>query len=227
MATTTNTTTNTTQNSTGATPLNGVTQPASGSTQPVSGTSPSNTVNVPLSNTSPLPPMEYIGTSEVTPIVQLDKISGTAHNYSVVCSDNLFNGNVVEIGAITSVNNNQAYPLYDDGEVFGASQVSATSDLIGLVANTDVPPVEYIPNDRRYIEAGKVARVYVLSLGDVITVTNSAIAGITPTVGTYIVPNGYNLTVATSKPSTGLVLKCVGSDMINSYGASVLMVVQA
>ncbi len=222
MATASNTTTNTTQSSIGATTSTGSAQPTS------TGASTSNTApNVPLSNTQPLPPMQYIGTSEVTPIVQLDKISTSAHNYSVVCNDNLFNGNVVEIGSITSVGNNQQYPLYDDGEVFEANQVTASSDLIGLVANTDVPPVEYIPNDRRYIEAGKVARVYVLSLGDVITVTNSAIAGITPTVGTYIVPNGYDLTVASSKPSTGLVLKCVGADTINSYKASVLVVVQA
>lgn len=214
MATTTNTTTNTSTSATG------VSAGAGSNT-------PSSVPNVPLSNTQSLPPMRYIGSSIATPLLQLDKISSTAHSYSVVCPDNLFNGNVVEIGSITSLTSNEAYPLFDDGEVFQASKVSSTSDLVGLIAYDEVCPVEFIPDDARYVEAAKVARAYILSVGDVITVTNSGIAGVTPTVGTYIVPNGYNLTVTTTKPSSGLVLKCVGSDTLNLYPASVLMVVQA
>lgn len=211
---TTNTTTNTTASVTGVSAGAGTS------------TTSSSVPNVPLSNTQPLPPMRYVGSSTVTPLLQLDKISSTAHNYSVVCSDNLFNGNVVEIGAITSLSSNDAYSMFDDGEVFQASKVSSSSDLVGLIAYDEVCPVEFIPDDARYVEAGKVARAYILSVGDVITVTNSGIAGVTPTVGTYIVPNGYDLTVSSTKPSTGLVLKCVGSDTLNLYPASVLMVVQ-
>lgn len=177
--------------------------------------------NVPLSNTAPITPMRYIGSGVPTPVLQLDKVTQSAHAVSIICKDNLFDGNVVELGALAKDQ------FYGDGEVFNVAQVSDSSDMVVLVSCGGVDSIEYIPSNRRYVEAGKITRAYILTVGDVITLTNSGIAGVTPTEGTYIKPNGYNLTVADSKPASGLVLKCIGTQMLDEHPASILMVVRA
>lgn len=178
-----------------------------------------NAVNIPISNTEPISGMEYTGSAIPTTLLQLDKIGATAHNFSIMCKDNLFDGNVVEIGNII-----HSFTL-TGGEVYEANQVKEDSDLIGIVSQGDIDYLDFIPSDSRYIEAGKIARVYVLSVGDVITITNSAILGQAPQEGSYITTNGYNLALATKKPNKGLILKCVGTDTLSNHKASTLVVI--
>ncbi len=196
-----------------------VASPTSGAVAPTNGAGSSSTA--PISNTAPIIPAQYIGSKNPTPLLQLDKIGQDSHVMSVVCKDVLFNGNVVSVGDLVTTG------MFNDGEIFEATQVSSSSDLIALIGYDDVCPLEYIPNDQRYVEAGKPTRAYILHRGDIITLTNLGIAGGTPVKGSYLVAEGYNLTVTSSKPASGLVLRCVGTDNINGYSASVLMVVQA
>lgn len=169
-----------------------------------------------ISNNAPITPMRYIGSKTPTPVLQLDKIGQDSHVMSVVSNEvNLFNGNVVAVGSLTS-----------DMETFEALPVGADSDLIALIGFTDVDPVEYIPNDERYLPIGKRGRAYVLHRGDIITLSNMGIAGGVPAQGDYLIANGYDITIG-SKPASGVCFKCVGTEVLAGYPASILMVVQA
>ena len=180
---------------------------------PVSGNTVKKASTV-VSNTAPIVPAQYVGSKTPTPVLQLDKIGQDSHVISVVSNNvNLFNGNIVAVGNLTS-----------DMETFEALPVGADSDLVALIGFDDVCPLEYIPNDERYVEVGKRTRAYILHRGDVITLTNSGIAGGTPVVGDYLAPNGYDLTIG-SKPEKGVCFKCVGTQVLAGYPASILMVV--
>ena len=160
--------------------------------------------------------MRYIGSKAPTPVLQLDKLGQDSHVMSVMSSTvNLFNGNVVGVGTLCA-----------DMETFNAEPVTASSDLVALIGFTDVDPVEYIPNDERYLPVGRRGRAYVMHRGDIVTLTNIGING-TPVIGGYLTPQGYDITVASAKPSTGVCFRCIGTEIISGYPASILMVVQA
>ncbi|MBK1611781.1 hypothetical protein [Bacillus cereus] len=98
--------------------------------------------------------------------VRLDKIKATAHLESVVASEDLQNGQFLELGALQA-----------DGE---ARLATPSGDVTkGLVFHASVPlTYEDRTNELDFVlKAGKVGRAYVLETGNIISISESATGG--------------------------------------------------
>lgn len=130
-------------------------------------------------------------------LVRLDKIQAAYNGNleSVVHNADMANGSVVMLGGLVAGERELR-------QVVVPTVASSGTEELLLVA---APEVNYSPleKDEDFLnKANKAARAYHLSVGDIFTVTDDMLAGVS-VVGEYIVPaDGLKLGVSATVPTT-------------------------
>lgn len=149
------------------------------------------------------------------PIIRLDKIKDTAHVVSVKAHKDYEQGNMVALGEL-------------QGEVYEGKDIEANSDLVVLIACSTFKHDESLTDEEFYIKKDELARGYIMSKGDTITLTDNGLEG-NAEIDKYVVPKAGNIkmSVVDSKPTkgVGVCYKIIAKSYLAGYQASKLLVV--
>ena len=150
-------------------------------------------------------------------MIRLDKINGQGHIASITFATDLVNGAVVKLGALAT-----------DGESrVGSAIANVATDSIVLHASVEMQYESGAQEEDFVLKAGKKGRGYILTKGDIVTITDDQITG-TKTVGLFVVPvvAGTKLAVG-ARATENLVFEIIEKDTLNGAVASVLQVIVA
>ncbi len=151
-------------------------------------------------------------------VIRLDKIGADNHIVNITCASALENGRIVAVGALNA-----------DGESYtAAAPADVTADYLVLHASVPMVYKEGEFEGDFILAAGKVGRGYVLKVGDMVTITDDGITGVT-VKGEYATPaNTATLLAASALPGTSkLLFKVIDKTTLNDSSATVLEVVKA
>ena len=147
-------------------------------------------------------------------LVNLDKISSSAHIVSVELTEDIRNGSVVKLGDY------QGQDFYK-----GVKPAVLADDRIAFVAASILPYDLKVNVEDVVLKAGERVRAYVLQRGDIITLSNDAIEGATA-VGKFVVPAVGSYQVAASDAKVeGLNFVVIAKERLHGLDATVLEVI--
>ena len=150
-------------------------------------------------------------------MIRLDKINGQGHIVSFTFATDLVNGAVVKLGALAT-----------DGESYtGGAVANVATDSIVFHASVEMQYASDAMEEDFVLKAGKKGRGYILTKGDIVTITDDQITG-TKTVGLFVIPvvAGTKLAVG-ARATENLVFEIIEKTTLGGVVASALRVIVA
>jgi len=150
-------------------------------------------------------------------MIRLDKINGQGHIVSFTFATDLVNGAVVKLGALST-----------DGESYvGSAVANVATDSIVFHASVELQYASDAMEADFALKAGKKGRGYILTKGDVVTITDDQIIG-TKTVGLFVIPVVAETKLAVGARATeNLVFEIIEKTTLGGVIASALRVIVA
>ncbi len=156
-------------------------------------------------------------------VVRLDKCQATVNGNieSVVHTQELQNGMVINLGALKAGHTELREVAVPATATLGTEEVLLVYSAEVMYDERKNKLVDFV------IDAGKPARAFHLTVGDIFTITDDGITGAT-VVGEYVIPANASLRLAASATlgTTRFAGKVIAKETFNGVPATVIQVVK-
>lgn len=146
--------------------------------------------------------------------VRLDKIRASAHIESIVATEDLLDGQWLQLGALQY--DGEAYAATPSGNQ-GGDEYLVFHASNGLIYDQRQNELDFV------LKAGKAGRAFVVETGNVISISEDGIAAGNPAIGATVIPHADGFAVGAAPEGSGISGRVIAHDYDENAGRLIVI----